>query len=173
MNKNYENKYFTNRSIEKYVLENDIKSIKRSLGCICYTIDLLNGNFDKAVKYVEEEKNIKIREKFNSNIPLVYNKEKSTYSGRDLGLAVAYLQENFCDERIEDVKKVSKMIDKKNEEEQIKENLKRKEIGTSPNVKSRQFQNLKKKAGLPAWIWVIAAVILVIVIVIIILQIKK
>ena len=109
------NKYFTNNSIEKYISENDPKSVKRSLGAICYTIDLDNGNFDKALNYVENKRGMKIKEKFDPEFPLIYSNNKKDYSGRDLGLAIAQMQENFSPERIDDVKKISKAIDEINE----------------------------------------------------------
>ena len=115
------NKYFTNSSIERYISENDPKSVKRSLGAICYTIDLDNGNFDKALNYIENKRGMKIKEKFNSEFPLVYSNDKKDYSGRDLGLAIAQMQENFSPERIDDVKKISKAIDEKNKRESLKQ----------------------------------------------------
>lgn len=115
------NKYFTNSSIERDLLENDLMGVKLALGSICYTIDLGNGNFDKALNYVENKRGMKIKEKFNPKFPLIYSDDKKDYRGRDLGLAVSYMQQNFSPERIDDVKKVYQAVSEKNKRESLKQ----------------------------------------------------
>lgn len=103
---------YTNELIEKRLNNNDVKRLRNALGSICYTCrDFSNGEFDRAVHYVEETRGVKVKEKFNPEPALISKtKPKEEFTLEDFGNAVFDLKNNFCDERIEDVKFIGKSM---------------------------------------------------------------
>ena len=105
------------KSIERYesivsgVEKNDVRSLRESIGTLCYTSrDFSSGEFDDAIKYVEN-KGIKLREPYNGKPELILNKKDlSECTEDDFGDAVFELKENFCTERINEVKKIGKYV---------------------------------------------------------------
>ena len=103
---------YTNELIEKRLNDNDLKKLRNALGSICYTCrDFSNGEFDRAVHYVEVTRGVKVKEKFNPEPALISKtKPKEKFTLEDFGNAVFDLKNNFCDERIEDVKFIGKIM---------------------------------------------------------------
>ena len=98
---------FLDADIEK----NDVGTLRERIGNICYTSrDFSSGDFDAAIKYVES-KGIKLGEPYNGNPELILNKKKlSECTEDDFRDAVFELKENFCTERINEVKKIGKYM---------------------------------------------------------------
>ena len=106
--KSSDNKFdFMDKDIEK----NDVQMLRNRIGNIIYTSrDFSSGDFDAAIKYVES-KGIKLKEPYNSKYELVLNKKDlSECTREDFAAAVFNLKENFCTERINEVKKIGKYM---------------------------------------------------------------
>lgn len=94
--------------IEKGIKKNNVKDLRHAMGDICYTCrDFSDGEFDKILQYIES-KGIKIRE--DQLIGELVSANKTTYTGRDFVDAVLELKGNFCDARINDVKKIGRYL---------------------------------------------------------------
>lgn len=120
-------------SIEKGIKEKDIKGLRESVGSICYVDrDFSDGEFDQVLSYIES-KNINIKD--DKLVGNLISSQKSTYNDEDFARAVFELKKNFCDERINDVKKIGKDL------YSSKENVNNKK---DPNVKSHQNSKSKK-----------------------------
>lgn len=95
-------------AIENGIKNKDIKSLRETIGSICYTNrNFSDGEFDEAIKYVES-KGIKIKEKYDGK-GLIHT-GKSSFTDEDFARAVFNLKKNFCDERIKDVKTIGKSL---------------------------------------------------------------
>ena len=93
-------------AIEKGIKEKDIEGLRESVGSICYANrDFSNGEFDQVLSYIES-KNINIKD--DKLVGNLISREKNTYNDEDFARAVFELKKNFCDERINDVKKIGK-----------------------------------------------------------------
>lgn len=96
-------------AIESGIEKNDIKALRRALGNICYTNrNFSNGEFDEVVCYVES-KGIKLKDDALVGDPTI-SSQKSAFTDEDFAMAVLELKENFCDERIQDVKTIGKKL---------------------------------------------------------------
>lgn len=94
--------------IERGIAEGNIDLLRGALGNICYTNrNFSNGEFDEVLQYIEQ-KGIKIKEDSLKGNLVSEGKEK--FSENDFGDAVFELKENFCDERIADVKKIGRAV---------------------------------------------------------------
>jgi hypothetical protein len=91
-------------AIERGILENDLEALRESVGSICYTCrNFKNGEFDEVVEYV-----------ISRGIPLIdpelkgelVSSGKESFTDGDFARAVFELKENFCNERIADVKTI-------------------------------------------------------------------
>lgn len=145
-------------SIERGILQNDVKALRESIGSICYTCrDFSNGEFDEVVKYVLE-KGIKLMD--DTLVGELVSSGKATYTDEDFARAIFELKKNFCKERIADVKKIGTTLYRKKEEP------KSQTVGTSPNVQSHQAPNNAKLkvAGLVAAGLAVVAVAVILVI---------
>ena len=95
-------------AIEKGIKEKDIEGLRESVANICYVDrNFSNGEFDQVLSYIES-KNINIKD--DKLVGNLISKEKSTYNDEDFARAVFELKKNFCDERINDVKKIGKAL---------------------------------------------------------------
>ena len=103
---------YTNELIEECINNNDLVGLRDVVGSICYTCrDFSDGEFYRAIHYVEITRGIKIKEKFNPEPALISKtKPKEEFTLEDFGNAVFDLKNNFCDERIEDVKFIGKSM---------------------------------------------------------------
>lgn len=104
-------------SIEKGIMENDVASLRESVGSICYTCrDFSNGEFDEAVAYVMS-KGIKLLD--DALVGTLVSAGKDSYTDADFARAVFELKRNFCKERIEDVKRIGIALYRKHENNEI------------------------------------------------------
>lgn len=143
-------------AIEKGIEQHDIKGLREAIGSICYTSrDFSSGEFDEAVRYVEK-KGIKIKD--DSLIGELVSSGKTDYTDEDFARAVFELKKNFCDDRIEDVKKIGKSLYKPVQKEAAHES---RPSGTSPKVQSHQ----KRASIVPVAVGVLVAVVIVIIII--------
>ena len=95
-------------AVENGILNNDIKGLREAVGTLCYTSrDFSSGEFDEVVAYVEK-RGIKLKDdKLEGEL---VSEGKTTYTDEDFAYAVFELKNNFCDERIADVKKIGKAL---------------------------------------------------------------
>lgn len=94
--------------IEKAIKENDIKGLREIIGSICYTCrDFSDGEFDESIQYIKSQ-GIDIFDSLDDK-PLI-SAQKEEYIDDDFTRAVYELKRNFCDERIEDLKKIGKSL---------------------------------------------------------------
>lgn len=162
----------TYEAIEKGIENHDVVALREAIGSICYTCrDFSNGEFDAVVSDVEK-RGIKLRDDQLIGEATI-SSQKTSFNDEDFAKAVFYLKGNFCDERIEDVKKIGKTLyasESKNQNKTlnaINEN-KRSQTGKNPNQvshQSKQDQNIK--------MFVPLGVMAIIIVVIICLLLKK
>ena len=124
-------------TIEKAILQNDIIGLREAVGIICYMDkDFSTGEFDEVVEYILQ-RGIQLKDsKLNGKL---VSETKKEYTEDDFVMAVFELKNNFCDERIRDVKKIGRSLYKKRDAEQTESiNYKEKVVGKDPNVQSHQ-----------------------------------
>ena len=110
-----------NETIEKAIKDRNIQLLREALGNICYVdANFSIGEFDSTIGYIknsgisdEELKDKKLEGE------LITDQKSSPYTQDDFIEAVAKLKNNFCDERIEDVKKIGKMLYPKTENKSV------------------------------------------------------
>ena len=96
-------------AIEKGIEKGDVQALREAIGSICYTSrDFSSWEFDEDIKYVES-KGIKIKDNRLIGSSTITS-QKSTFTDDDFADAIFELKENFCDERIEDVKTIGKKL---------------------------------------------------------------
>lgn len=101
-----------NETIEKAIKSKNIQLLREYLGNICYIdANFSTGEFDSTIRYIknsgiseEELKDKKLEGE------LITDQKAIPYTQDDFIEAVSKLKNNFCDERIEDVKKIGKML---------------------------------------------------------------
>ena len=122
-------------AIERGIIEHDIILLREAIGNICYTNrSFSNGEFDEVLSYIEK-KGVKIKDEGLKGE--LVSEGKKSFSEEDFGDAVFELKENFCDERIADVKKIGRALygtSKKPTPAVSQNNLN----GAVPNVQSHQ-----------------------------------
>lgn len=93
--------------IEKALAEKNKASLKRALGNIIFADRNFSTNeFNDVFRYINDK--IEILEP--TLIGELISEEKSEYNDSDFNNAVFELTENFCKERIEDVKKIGRTL---------------------------------------------------------------
>lgn len=110
-----------NETIEKAIKSKNIQLLREYLGNICYIdANFSTGEFDSTIRYIknsgiseEELKDKKLEGE------LITDQKAIPYTQDDFIEAVAKLKNNFCDERIEDVKKIGKMLYPKTENKSV------------------------------------------------------
>lgn len=102
--------YVPNEKVLKCIEERDFPALREYIGTIIYTDRaFLHGEFEAAIRYLTEECYLtEIFEKFNENPPLKSKSGTMHYKVEDFTAAVYELKNNFCRERIEDVKTIGK-----------------------------------------------------------------
>lgn len=94
--------------IEKALAIQDISALREALGNICYTCrDFSDGEFDEVLKYVLRSGINIMDDHLDGEL---VSDGKSSFVKSDFTKAVFMLKENFCKERIEDVKKIGKAV---------------------------------------------------------------
>lgn len=150
-------------SIEKGIMENDVASLRESVGSICYTCrDFSNGEFDEAVAYVMS-KGIKLLD--DALVGTLVSVGKDSYTDADFARAVFELKRNFCKERIKDVKRIGIALYRKQETNEAPHAPKN---HARPKAKSHQAKSRKLKLSLVAF----GLAVLVIAVVLVILLVK-
>lgn len=152
-------------AIEKAIQENDIKSLRESIGSICYTCrDFSNGEFDEIVAYAISKGIQLMDSSLEGNL---ISASKIAFTDEDFARAIFELKRNFCKERIADVKKIGTTLYYKAPEKKAQT---AEETGTPPNANCHQTSNTAKLevAGLVA-----VGVALVAIAVILVILLKK
>lgn len=95
--------------IEDAIAQKDIEALREAVGSICYASrDFSSGEFDQVVNYIESKG---IRLKDDSLIgPPTISSQKDTFDEEDFTIAVFELKNNFCDERIQDVRTIGQAL---------------------------------------------------------------
>lgn len=149
--------------IESGISNHDLETIREAIGNICYlSRNFSSGEFDEAIRYVES-KGINIKEDTLVG-DLITSEGQNTYTDEDFERAVFELKENFCDERIQDVKSIGKKLYSDKSIPNSQTNNSEFFDGTSPNVQSPTQKNSIKLLIIGA-----AAVIIVILLLLIVL----
>ena len=148
-------------TIEQKIADNDVSSLRESIGNICYIDrDFSSGEFDEVLRYVES-KGIKLKD--DTLDGELISDGKMSYIDEDVARAVFMLKKNFCNERIADVKKIGKALYKKTAPVSVQTS----QTGTSPKKAQshREESNLGKilPVAIGAAIILIAIIILLIV----------
>jgi hypothetical protein len=127
-----------NETIEKAIKSKNIQLLREYLGNICYIdANFSTGEFDSTIRYIknsgileEELKDKKLEGE------LITDQKTSPYTQDDFIEAVSKLKNNFCDERIEDVKKIGKMLYPKVETKSVakKKSIPKKEQSHQTNI---------------------------------------
>lgn len=107
-----------NENVINSIKKKDKEAIKTSLYAIIMSDKRMeNGVFDENLRYIEEkikeDSEIDIYEKLDTNKKPLLSQEKSEYTRDDFTDAAIYLTENFCKERIDDVRKIGQAVYKK------------------------------------------------------------
>lgn len=149
--------------IEECIQSRDIEGLRVAIGNLCYTRFGFFNEFDEAIPYVES-KGIDIKEAYNGE-PLIFKEGKTTYTDDDFAIAVFELKNNFCDERIADVKKIGKALYGQSApaaaEEKPEQATPKKGAGdTDPKSPSHQKINPLLVAGILAVLVIIVAAII-------------
>ncbi len=140
-------------SVEEGIINRDVDALRHAVANICYTSrDFSSGDFDETIRYIRS-KGIDIIEPELKGNPLI-SKSKQTYNENDFADAVYELRENFCKERICDVKTIGEKLYGK--PEVGKDSQKR--PGTDPNEECRQ-----NKTSNLAIIGVAAALVIIVI----------
>lgn len=123
--------YKPNEKITKCIQDNDIVALREYIGTIIYSDRaFLHGEFEAAVKYLTEDCFItELFEPFNGNPPLKSQSGASSFQQSDFTEAVYDLKDNFCRERIEDVKIIGRALYKDMQVEAEKNNAQEKKVG--------------------------------------------
>lgn len=138
-------------AIENGIKNNDISALREAIGSICYTSrDFSSGEFDEAIKYVES-KGIKLKD------DMLMGDTTISSIKEDFADAVFELKNNFCDERINDVKIIGKKLYGRIPKGDNETNISN---GASPNHQSHQ-------SGL------IILVAIIIIVIVVFIQLKK
>ena len=161
-------------AIENGIENGDVQGLREAIGSICYTNrDFSSGEFDEILSYVES-KGVKIKE--DSLIgTLVFSENKTDYTDEDFTRAIFELKRNFCQDRIDDVKKIGKCIyaSKTMEKEEVpsgNEDISgpdlntKKEDGMDPNLYRHQGMR---------WIMILGLVAILVIILIVAALVKK
>ncbi len=105
--------YKPNELVKKFIEEKDLQGVREAVGTIIYEDRTFkNGSFDSAVKFMKNRFPNDFMEKFNPQPPLISEAKKAPIpvNDEDFAVSVSHLKRNFCDERIDDVKAISKRL---------------------------------------------------------------
>lgn len=106
------NKFIANKLVKECIENNDIDGLKGAfVGIIFSDRSFSKGYFDNTVNYIVSMPiESKLYDKFNEKELLSNTIKNRRFTDDDFEAAVYKLEENFCQERINDVKKISKGI---------------------------------------------------------------
>lgn len=146
--------------IEKYIQERDVNGLRESIGTICYICrNFSDGEFDEVVEYVKSKGIPLLEDDLNGEL---VSANKDTFTDDDFARAVFELKDNFCQARIDDVKKIGKTLYKKGP---VSTSTVKQKTGVSPNPARHQAQKkfpkiVKIVIGLVAVVVVICGVVI-------------
>ncbi|SFC99699.1 hypothetical protein [Clostridium uliginosum] len=104
------NNFEPNQLVKECIANKDIMGLKGALvGIIFSNRSFSNGEFDNTLERITS-KGINIYEKFDGEDIVCNTIKGRSFTEDDFAEAVYYLKVNFCQERIKDVKKISKKI---------------------------------------------------------------
>lgn len=149
--------------IENGILNKDREVLRKAIGNLCYTSrDFSSGEFDEAIEYVES-KGINLKDDFLVGVPTI-SSQKSVFTDEDFADAVFELKENFCDERIQDVKNIGKSLYAKKEASPSEVSRDSSNLeGQYPNCQSHQEKSrILMVIGLMAIIVIVLLVVLIV-----------
>ena len=154
-------------TIEQKIADNDVSSLRESIGNICYIDrDFSSGEFDEVLRYVES-KGIKLKD--DTLDGKLISDGKMAYTDEDFARAVFMLKKNFCNERIADVKKIGKALYKKTAPVSVKSS----QTGTNPKKAQSHREESNLGQILPVAIGAAIILIAIIVLLIVFLQSQK
>ena len=146
-------------AIEQGIRNGDVQGLRAAIGSICYTSrDFSSGEFDEAIRYVES-KGIKLKD--DALEGEIVSEGKAVYADEDFARAIFELKKNFCDERIEDVKKRGRSL--------YAQPKPKKAAGAGPNAYSHQPV---KQPGSPVGILVATVIVMLLIVIFFILVMK-
>ena len=128
-------------AIENGIAKNDVNGLREAIGSICYTSrDFSSGEFDEIVRYVTG-KGVQLKDEPLKG--MLVSTGKTMFTDEDYARAIFELKKNFCDERINDVKAIGKVLYKKPTYQPKSEAKTTPNYcgATSPNVQSHQKTN--------------------------------
>ena len=151
-----------NQLVMEAVRTKDIIGLKSAISTLInYDRNFSRGYVESNLEYIKRN-GINIFEEFNHQ-KLISNKSSNQYTEKDFSDAIFYLEKNFCNERLEDVKKIGKVLYKektskpivKTEQQFTKEkvtsdNSKQKNVKVYAQTNYSDLQNdsRKKKLGI-------------------------
>lgn len=143
-------------AIENGIKNKDVKALREAIGSICYTSrDFSSGEFDEAIQYVES-KGIQLKDEKLIGDPTI-SSQKDSFTDDDFADAIFELKNNFCDERIKDVKNIGKKLYGSSKKTIVPQ----KAHGTSPKAPCHQDSKTGSKIGLVAIVIVVIVVLLI------------
>lgn len=157
-------------AIEAGIQNGDIKALREAIGSICYTSrDFSSGEFDEIVRYVES-KGIKLKDESLIGNPTI-SSQKQSFTDEDFAKAIFELKKNFCDERIQDVKTIGKILYSPHKQADASDSVKKaatseQNSGKLPNGESHQ----KNSSNVPMTVGLVAVIIIVLIVVLLILK---
>ena len=114
------------KELEKAIDSKDLNCVRNLLGTMVYSCrDFSDGEFDRAVIHAEKElliRGIHLKEGLKGTI-LTLGKEKGLLSDDDFSDSVFELKENFCDERIDEVKRIGRLLYGKSKTSDLSPNM--------------------------------------------------
>ena len=150
-------------TIEQKIADNDVSSLRESIGNICYIDrDFSSGEFDEVLRYVES-KGIKLKD--DTLDGELISDGKTAYTDEDFARAVFMLKKNFCNERIADVKKIGKALYKKTAPVSVKSS----QTGTNPKKAQSHREESNLGQILPVAIGIAIILIAIIILLIVFL----
>lgn len=138
--------YKPNDKISKCIQDKDIGALREYIGTIIYSDRaFLHGEFEAAVKYLTEDCFLtELFEPFNGDPPLKSKRSNCAFQQSDFTEAVYDLKDNFCRERIEDVKIIGRFLYKDMQLEAEQNNKQLEHEDEKSNVFGKIFGLFKK-----------------------------
>ena len=149
-------------AVESGIAERDVEKLREAMGNICYTDrSFSTGEFDNQLKNIRDN-GVDIFDKALDGE--LVSEGKTSYTDDDFARAVFELKNNFCLERIEDVKKIGRALYKPapKPEPAVRTAVSQSK-GTSPNSQSHRGTINKTAVAVAAVAAVMIVVLLILV----------
>lgn len=103
--------YQPNKEMQDQIDKGSVSGIKTCLiGIIFSDRTLSNNKFEEAIAYIKKEDNIRLMENYDGGALVKHIKEYSQSNTEDFKEAVFLLKNNFCEERIEELKNIANVV---------------------------------------------------------------